>query len=113
MYFKLLSAAFFFSKALTHTWNEQLIIIKNGIFIGSNSYPRGYISRSESGFNNNMMTYLLPLLALERIKVNNLNFLCAPTQRTINQTANFPRLQILPESFVAMKYLENSYVTLL
>ncbi|OCK93215.1 uncharacterized protein K441DRAFT_567059, partial [Cenococcum geophilum 1.58] len=62
----------------------QLIVIKNGIFIGANSYPYRYISRTNSSFNNNIITYLLPLLALRRIRVNSLDLLYALTQRIAN-----------------------------
>ncbi|XTI87653.1 hypothetical protein V2W45_1237106, partial [Cenococcum geophilum] len=64
--------------------NKQLIVIKNGIFIGANSYPYRYISRTNSSFNNNIITYLLPLLALRRIRVNSLDLLYALTQRIAN-----------------------------
>lgn len=55
------------------------MVIFNRVFIGSNGYPCGYVLRSDLGFNNNIMTYFLPPLALERTRVNNLDFLYAPT----------------------------------
>jgi hypothetical protein len=114
MYFSylLLVIAFFFGQALTHTWNEQLTVIQNGVFAGNNGYPRGYVSRTQPGFNDDMMTYLLPSLASGRTRVDGSDLLCAPTQRTANQTANYPRLQVSPRSYVAIKYLENGHVTL-
>lgn len=48
------------STALAHTWNEQLSVIENGIFVGGNGYPRGYVSRTTPGFYDDMMTYQLP-----------------------------------------------------
>ncbi|XTI95668.1 hypothetical protein V2W45_1255385, partial [Cenococcum geophilum] len=51
------------------------IVIKNGIFIGTNGYPYKYISRTVPGFNNNIITYLLPPLALNRIRVDSLDLL--------------------------------------
>jgi hypothetical protein len=111
-YLRLFPTAFLFGQALTHTWNEQLTVIENGIFTGGNGYPRGYVSRSEPGFNDDLMTYLLPSLASGRTRVNGSDLLCAPTQRTANQTVNFPRLQVSPGSYVAVKYLENGHVTL-
>jgi hypothetical protein len=97
--------AFLFGQALTHTWNEQLTVIKNGIFTGSNGYPRGYVSCSQPCFNN---AYLLPPLASGRTRVYDSDLLCAPTQRAANQTVNFPRLQVSPGSYVAVKYLDNA-----
>ena len=110
--FYLFPVALLFGQGLTHAWNEQLTVISNGVFTGSNGYPRGYVSRSDPGFDDNMMTYLLPPLASERTRVNDLDFLCAPTQRTANQTTNFPRLNVSPGAYIAMKYLENGHVTL-
>ena len=57
MYLLPLLTTILFSIVLTHTWNEQLSIIESGSFVGGNSYPRGYISRSIPGFYNDMMTY--------------------------------------------------------
>ncbi|OCK75883.1 hypothetical protein K432DRAFT_307574 [Lepidopterella palustris CBS 459.81] len=108
----LLLTALLCGQGLTHTWNEQLTVIENGIFAGANGYPRGYVSRTDPGFNDDMMTYLLPPVASNRIRVDGLDLLCAPTQRTANQTTNFPRLQVSPGAYVAMKYLENGHVTL-
>jgi hypothetical protein len=39
------------------------------------------------------------------------NLLCAPSQRTHTQTVNYPRLEVSPGSYVAIKYLENGHVT--
>jgi hypothetical protein len=58
------------------------------------------------------MTYLLPPLSSGRTRVNGSDPLCAPTQRTSNQTKNYPRLRVSPGAYVAMKYLENGHVTL-
>jgi hypothetical protein len=108
----LLSTVLLFGQVLAHTWNEQLTIIENGLFNGSNGYPRGYISHSGAGFNDDMMTYLLPPLASGRTRVDGSDLLCAPTQRSANQTYNYPRLTASPGAYVAIKYLENGHVTL-
>ena len=73
--FYLFLAALLFRQGLAHAWNEQLTVISNGVFTGSNGYPRGYVSRSDPGFDDNMMTYLLLPLASERIRVDGLNLL--------------------------------------
>ncbi len=111
--FRLLQTTLFlFGQVLAHTWNEQLTVIENGIFSGSNGYPRGYVSRSEPGFNDDMMTNLIPSLESGRTRINDLDLLCSPTQMTANQTTGYPQLQVSPGSYVAMKYLENGHVTL-
>jgi hypothetical protein len=111
MFWSLLTAAIL-SQAFAHTWNEQLSAIEKGLFTGNNGYPRGYVSRTSSGFNDDMMTYLLPPLASGRLRVNNSDYACAPTQRIANQTEGYPRLMISPGSYIALKYLENGHVTL-
>ena len=99
-------------QALAHSWNEQLTVNGNGTFTGNNGYSRGYVSRSDPDFNDDMMTYLLPPLASGRTRVNGSDLLCAPTQQIANQTENFPCLSVSPASFIAIKYLENGHVTL-
>ncbi|OCK91220.1 uncharacterized protein K441DRAFT_575446, partial [Cenococcum geophilum 1.58] len=54
---------------------KQLTVVSNGVFTGNNRYPRGYVSCSDPGFDDNIMTYLLLPLALERTRVNSLDFL--------------------------------------
>ncbi|KAH8704537.1 hypothetical protein GQ44DRAFT_630154 [Phaeosphaeriaceae sp. PMI808] len=108
----LLLTVLLFSQVFAHTWNEQLTVIENGLFSSSNGYPRGYVSRSIAGFSDNMMTYLLPPLASGRTRIDGSDLLCAPTQRSANQTNNFPRLLASPGAYVAMRYLENGHVTL-
>jgi len=108
----LLSTALLFGHVLAHTWNEQLTIIEDGMFNGSNGYPRGYISRSSASFNDDMMTYRLPPLASGRTRVDGSDLLCSSTQRSANQTNNYPRLTAMPGAYVAIKYLENGHVTL-
>ncbi|KIW79853.1 hypothetical protein Z517_06468 [Fonsecaea pedrosoi CBS 271.37] len=100
------------SQVLAHSWNEQLTVIENGFFTGNNGYPRGYVSRSDPGFNDNMMTYLLPPLDSGRTRVDDSDLVCSPTQESANQTDGYPRLSASPGAYVAMKYLENGHVTL-
>ncbi|KAH9905224.1 hypothetical protein F4778DRAFT_769909 [Xylariomycetidae sp. FL2044] len=100
------------TQVLAHSWNEQLIVVVDRKFTGRNGYPRGYVSRGEPGFSDRMMTYLLPPSDSGRMRVTDIDLLCAPTQRTSNQTMQYPRLKVSPGSYVAMKYLENGHVTL-
>jgi len=41
-----------------------------------------------------------------------LKHVSAPTQRSVNQTRNYPCLTVMPRAYTAMKYLENGYITL-
>jgi len=100
-----------FCQSLAHSWIEQLTLVINGVFTGKNGYPRGYISRSDPGFSDKMMAYLLPPPESGRMRVDSTDLLCAPMQRVSNQTVNYPRLQVTPGSRVALKYLENGHVT--
>jgi len=106
--------ATFVGQSLSHSWNEQLTVIKDGRFTGRNGYPRGYVARTDPGFRDPMMTHLLPPPPpmSNRTRIDKTDFLCAYTQRTRNQTANYPRLQAPPGSYIAIKYLENGHVTL-
>ena len=104
--------AILFTQSLAHSWNEQLTVIANGMFTGENGYSRGYVARDSPGFQDTMMAYLLPPLESGRTRIDSTDLLCAPTQRTRNQTENYPRLQALPGSYIALKYLENGHVTL-
>jgi hypothetical protein len=58
---------------------NKLIVIENGIFTRGNGYPCGYVSRLQPGFSNDVMTYLLPSLALGRTGVDSLDLLYALT----------------------------------
>lgn len=98
--------------SVAHSWNEQLSVIINGAFKGPVGYPRGYVPRSYPGFTDNMMTYLLPPLTSGRTRVDDSDLLCAPHQRTKNQTEGYPQLRTSPGTYIAIKYLENGHVTL-
>lgn len=96
-----------------HSWVEQMQEISDdGSFVGPMGYPRGYIARTDSGFNGDAMNYLLPPLSSGRIKINDDDLLCHPNQRTQKQSNNYPALTIKPGGYMAMKYLENGHVTL-
>jgi hypothetical protein len=108
----LLTTTLLLGQILAHSWNEQLTQIVNGSFAGRNGYSRGYVSRSDPGFEDRMMVYLLPSPDSGRTRIDNTDFCCSPTQRTRNQTKDYPRLQAFPGSSIAIKYLENGHVTL-
>ncbi|KAJ9622056.1 hypothetical protein H2203_006937 [Taxawa tesnikishii (nom. ined.)] len=100
-------------QATAHSWLEQLqVISSSGDFIGDYGYPRGYVARTDPGFNGDSVDYLLPALASSRTRIDNSDLLCHPAQRTQNQTQQYPRLQASSGDYVTMKYLENGHVTL-
>lgn len=96
-----------------HSWVEEMQAISdNGSYTGDYGYTRGYMARTEGGFNGDSVDYLLPPLTSGRTRINGDDLLCHPSQRTSNYTADYPQLQITPGGHIAMKYLENGHVTL-
>ncbi|KAK0664663.1 hypothetical protein DIS24_g132 [Lasiodiplodia hormozganensis] len=111
--FGVLIAALLLTQAAAHTWIEQLSVIKNGTFTGNYGYPRGYLARTDPGFNGGASSqWLLPPLDSGRIRVNSDDNLCRKEQQTQTQSEKWPRLSVAPGNFVAMKYAENGHVTL-
>ncbi|KAK3620202.1 hypothetical protein LTR56_023548 [Elasticomyces elasticus] len=96
---------------LAHSWIEEFQVIdSNGTYIGDRGFPRGYMARTDPGYNGFVMNYLLPQTGV-RITTN--DSLCHPAQRSSNYSnPAYPKLQVTPGSYVAMKYLENGHVTL-
>ena len=100
------------SRTHAHSWVEQMQIVSdNGSFVGNMGYARGYMARTDAGYNGFSMDYLLPSLTSGRTRIDNTDLLCHPSQRTQNYTSSYPMLQVSPGSYVAMKYLENGHVT--
>ncbi|KAK4945054.1 hypothetical protein LTR10_015731 [Elasticomyces elasticus] len=97
--------------ALAHSWIEEFQVIdSNGSYIGDRGFPRGYMARTDPGYNGFVMNYLLPETG---VRITSNDSLCHPAQRTSNYTnPAYPKLQVTPGSYVAMKYLENGHVTL-
>jgi len=110
----LLAAIFtLINKTTAHSWIEQMQgISDNGSFIGNMGYARGYMARTDPGYNGDTMTYLLPALDTGRTRINSSDLLCHPAQRTSNYTSDYPMLQVSPGGYVSIKYLENGHVTL-
>ncbi|EON68471.1 hypothetical protein W97_07681 [Coniosporium apollinis CBS 100218] len=101
-------------QAVGHTWLEQLVAIDDrGNYVGDYGYPRGYHARTEPKFDGPLNQHLLPLASSGRIAIDETDLLCHPSQRERQQISNeYPRLQVAPGSYVAMKYTENGHVTL-
>ena len=96
---------------LAHSWIEEFQVIdSNGSYIGDRGFPRGYMARTDPGYNGFSMNYLLPQ---NGTRISSSDKLCHPSQQSSNYTNQaYPKLQVTPGSYVAMKYLENGHVTL-
>ncbi|KAK5130263.1 hypothetical protein LTR08_002264 [Meristemomyces frigidus] len=94
-----------------HSWIEEYQVIDtNGSYIGDRGYSRGYMARTDPGYNGFVMDYLVPQTG---VRINATDSVCHPAQRTSNYTnPAYPKLQVQPGGYVAMKYLENGHVTL-
>jgi hypothetical protein len=87
----------------------MLNVVEDGYYIGRNGYPRGYVDRTQVGFTDAAMFYLLPVSGL---RINQMDHVCSPRQRTAKQASGFPRLSAQPGDYIAVRYLENGHVTL-
>ncbi|KAL6171832.1 hypothetical protein ACJQWK_02831 [Exserohilum turcicum] len=98
--------------ANAHSWVEQLSNIgPNGSYVCSFGYPRAFVDKSADGsFDQEANEWLLPP-ARDPPFINKTDLLCHPSQRTLNQASNFPRLQTKPSSMIAIRYAENGHVT--
>ncbi|KAK3109908.1 hypothetical protein LTR53_016353, partial [Teratosphaeriaceae sp. CCFEE 6253] len=94
-----------------HSWIEEFQVINsNGSYIGDRGYPRGYMARTDPGYNGFSMMNLLPAA---NVRISSDDLLCHAAQQTSNYSnPAYPKLQVTPGSYVAMKYLENGHVTL-
>ncbi|KAK4543278.1 hypothetical protein LTR36_005637 [Oleoguttula mirabilis] len=106
-----LSALIIAPLTAAHSWIEEYQVIDtNGSYIGDRGYSRGYMARTDPGYNGFSMDYLVPQTG---VRINSTDLLCHPAQQTSNYTNTaYPKLQVQPGGYVAMKYLENGHVTL-
>lgn len=95
------------------------MINANGSYTGDRGYSRGFVGRTDPGFDGFSNMWLLPESGAvnpdltSRVRVNGSDLLCHPSQRTSNYTnPAYPKLQATAGSYIAMKYLENGHVTL-
>ena len=101
-----------------HTWVEEFQNIdSNGSFVGDRGFSRGYVARTDPGFDGNSNLWLLPSLDARnpdgtvRSTINGSDLLCHPAQRESNYTS-YPMLKAPAGGHIGMKYLENGHVTL-
>ncbi|KAE8373234.1 hypothetical protein BDV26DRAFT_301271 [Aspergillus bertholletiae] len=105
----LLSLLFVAPTAVAHSWVEQLMVIApNGTFVGSPGYSRGNVLRSDPGYSDTKMQYLVPD---GRNEVLPSDLLCKNTQQQQVQSEGSPRLQASAGAAIALRYQENGHVT--
>jgi hypothetical protein len=96
-----------------HTWIEEIVVIDgNGTFVGPPGYARGNVLRSNPGFSDVQMTYLIPPDG--RSTGNEIlptDLMCMPSQQEQVQTDGSPRLQAAQGDSIALRYQENGHVT--
>lgn len=106
--------ALYSTGAAAHTWIEQMQVIgPNGSYIGDYGYPRGYVDRTQPGFDGFSNKWQLPSPDTDtaRTRITDSMLACHPSQRTPSYSSQFPKLSVAPGAYVAMKYLENGHVT--
>ncbi|CAJ2505630.1 Uu.00g130240.m01.CDS01 [Anthostomella pinea] len=110
----LLALAISIRPILTHSWVEQLVrIAPNGTMIAPAGYIRGYVGRTEPGFNDAENTYLLPPNGRPDGKVvHSDDRICKATQQIGNYSEDYPMLHVARGDLVALRYQENGHVTL-
>lgn len=111
---KALTWVLFVAHTSAHTWIEQTQVISaNGSYVGDYGYARGFVDRADPRFDGYANKWQVPDprfdFGLTRIDESML--VCHPSQRNANYSSDYPKLQVVPGDFVAMKYLENGHVT--
>ncbi|KAB8256751.1 hypothetical protein BDV32DRAFT_128634 [Aspergillus pseudonomiae] len=105
----LLSLLFLTSTVVAHSWVEQLMVIApNGTFVGSPGYSRRNVLRSDPGYSDTKMQYLVPE---DRNELLPTDLLCKNTQQQQVQSEGSPRLQASAGAAIALRYQENGHVT--
>ncbi|KAE8360533.1 hypothetical protein BDV27DRAFT_161569 [Aspergillus caelatus] len=106
----LLSLLILTPMVVAHSWVEQLMVIApNGTFVGSPGYSRGNVLRSDPGYSDTKMQYLVPD---GRNEILPTDLLCKDTQQQQVQSEGSPRLQASAGAAIALRYQENGHVTL-
>ncbi|SMR43430.1 unnamed protein product [Zymoseptoria tritici ST99CH_1A5] len=102
-----------------HSWVEEYQVISdNGSYTGPLGYTRGFVPRTDPTFDGFSMMWLQPNASARnddgttRTRIDSTDYVCAPQQRKPTYTSGYPKLQVSPGDYVAMKYLENGHVSL-
>jgi hypothetical protein len=111
---KTLTWVLFAANVSAHTWIEQTQVIgPNGSYVGDHGYARGFVDRADPRFDGYANKWQIPdpRVDVGLTRMNESMLVCHPSQRTANYSSRYPKLQVVPGDFVAMKYLENGHVT--
>lgn len=112
--FRVLCLAALSQVALAHSWIEQLSnVAPNGAYISGYGYPRGFVDKGISHFDQASNVWLSPPLEQQPPFISQHNFLCHPAQRTAHQTPDYPRLQSVAGGMLAMRYAEGGHATII
>ena len=87
------------STVAAHTWIEQMQVIgTNGSYVGDYGYPRGYVSRTDAGFDGFSNKWQLPSPDTDtsRTRITDKMLACHPNQRTPNYSQQYPKLSVAP-----------------
>lgn len=102
-----------------HTWVEQMSVLDDsGAYSGTPGYPRGFVPRTDPGFNDDAMTERLPVTGRTgpddaANRVVSTDTVCASSQASpATQNAAYPPLVAGPGNYVALRYLENGHVSM-
>ncbi|XP_044719984.1 uncharacterized protein HRG_06573 [Hirsutella rhossiliensis] len=94
------------STAMAHSWIESAFVVApNGTYIGTEGFPRGYVPRTDPGFNDKVAQHQIPEGGVYKGDevLNKYPFEANPKH---------PLLLATPGSKVAIRHLENGHVTL-
>jgi hypothetical protein len=111
---KALTWTLFVTCISAHTWIEQTQVIgADGSYVGDYGYARGFVERANPLFDGYANKWQIPdpRFDVGLTRMNESMLACHPSQRTSNYSSAYPKLQVVPGDFVAMKYLENGHVT--
>ncbi|CAG8980540.1 hypothetical protein HYALB_00002537 [Hymenoscyphus albidus] len=95
-----------------HTWVEALQLIgSNGAFTGPEGFMRGYIARTDAGFDDRLMTN-----RFTGPEISDRSPMCRQTgdrgDQGVGKQFGKPLLKAAPTDWVAIKYSDNGHVTL-
>ncbi|RMZ68499.1 hypothetical protein GMOD_00008206 [Pyrenophora seminiperda CCB06] len=98
--------------AAGHSWIEQMRNVDaKGNYVGQYGYPRGYVAKTDPGYNGDSMNFNLPA-AQNKAFIDNTTPLCKPSQTKQTQSSDkYPRLKTPAGGFIALRYAENGHVT--
>ncbi|KAI9648698.1 hypothetical protein NHQ30_003338 [Ciborinia camelliae] len=98
--------ALLFQTATAHTWADQLrVIARNGTFLPTPGFPRGFVPRSEPNVDRKSVYELQNIIPDDAP-------ICGPLQIAgVPVNPSYPVLSAAPGDFVAIRYQENGHVT--